>query len=123
MGGEIALHPGIVSDVLPDGTYNLVNLESSTMVPQRRREHFQAYHVYGEGTRALYRESRASFVPITIVEFVRGRTRPGFELHGKYRFTYDRDEKKETAEGNAMRMHRLAVVGEMAGSRDYHDDF
>lgn len=125
-GGEIALHPGFVNNVHSDGTYDLVKIESSIIIPQQGREHFQTYHVYQEGTKAIYTESRFESIPITIVGFLQGSAWPGFELHGVYRFTFDRDKKKEVNECRAMGIHRLAGVSEMTGSRSndgVRDDF
>mmetsp|Transcript_26801 Transcript_26801/g.49271 ORF Transcript_26801/g.49271 Transcript_26801/m.49271 type:complete len:360 (+) Transcript_26801:188-1267(+) len=114
-GGKVALRPGIVSDVNADGTYNLVKLEQSMLIKNFRREQFQTYHIYYEGITALYAEAQEVYVPITIVQLVPGSYREGLELHGKYQFTFDRDEKKEIHEDLATRIHRFAGVGEIVG--------
>ena len=111
---------GIVTEVNNDGTYNLVKLESSTLLKNMKEDSFQIYQVYNEGTECLYQIEKETYVPITIVEFMRNSARGGFELHGSYRFTYDdfissknvMDEDNNNSintvqEGRAMRMHRF----------------
>mmetsp|Transcript_7686 Transcript_7686/g.17399 ORF Transcript_7686/g.17399 Transcript_7686/m.17399 type:complete len:375 (+) Transcript_7686:151-1275(+) len=114
-GGKIALRPGIVSEVNNNGTFNLVKLEESIKLSNRKREQFQTYRVYEEGTPALYQEAKDVFAPITIVKFLPGSARKGFEIHGNYRYTYDRSVNKVVREARAMRIHRYAAVGENIG--------
>ena len=109
------LSPGIISDVNADGTYNLVKLEHSILIKNFRREQFQTYHIYQEGITALYEEALEVFVPIIIVQLVPGSYREGFELHGNYQFTFDRDEKKVIHEDRATRIHRFAGMDEIVG--------
>jgi len=113
--GKIALRPGIISGVNPDGTYHLVKLEQSILIKNKQRSDFQTYHVYWHGMSALYQETRDNFIPITIVEFVPKSAREGFEIHGKYLFTFDSDEAKTIQMTQAMRIHRYASPGEYVG--------
>ena len=126
-GGKVALHPGIVSDVLPDGTFNLVKLEQSILIKNVKKEQFQTYHVYKEGTSALLQIAKEDFVPVTIVNFLLGSSREGFELHGSYQITFDNEDDKERAQNNpllekggiikaqSIRMHRYVELGEIIG--------
>lgn len=94
-------------------------LERSLLIPDQPRESFQIYHLYHEGTPALFEEFQEVYVPVTIVRFVPGSARKGFELHGAYEFTFDRDGKQ--SEGQAMRMHRYAGVREIVGAKSLSD--
>lgn len=104
---------GIVSDKNPDGTFNLVKLEQSIMIPNQKSSSFQTYHIYHQGMPALFEVAKDTYVPITIMEYVQGSARPHFELHGSYRFTKDADPRKMMHQGSGMRMHRYAGVGEI----------
>ena len=68
--------------------------------------------IYPEGTKAVCEASRDKLVPSTIVSFLQGPSRPGFELHRIYQFTVDGDDEQEVAECRATRMNRLAGVGD-----------
>ena len=81
-----------------------------------RRDQFQIYHIYDIGMPALYEVSREVYVPITILHFMEGSARPGFEIHGSYKFTYDLGFKEGVHEGQAMRIHRYAGVREIVGA-------
>lgn len=120
-GGKVALRPGIVSDINTDGTYDLVKLEQSILIEGYRREQFQTYHFYHEGMPALFEEAQEVYVPVTIVRLLPGSFRDGFELHGVYEFTFDRDETRTVREGRAMRMHRYAGIGEIIGGGSLSD--
>ena len=125
---SLSSYIGIVTEVNNDGTYNLVKLESSTLLKYMKEDSFQIYQVYNEGTECLYQIQKETYVPITIVEFMRNSARGGFELHGSYRFTYDdfvssknvMDEDNNiintVQEGRAMRMHRFMERDEVLGS-------
>ena len=117
-----SLLPGIVANTNPDGTYDVVQLESGTLLPNQAREQFRAYHTYAKGTRAAYEASRNEVVAVTVVGFLRGSAPPGLEINGSYRFTVDGDPSREVVERPATRMHRLAGFGDdwsgTAGSGD-----
>lgn len=122
-GGKVALRPGIVSEKNHDGTFNLVKLEQSILIKDVKESEFQSYHVYHEGFQAFYEINREQYAQITIVQFLPGSARPGFELHGHYKFTYDDDENdpKTVNEGPSMRMHRYAGIGEVIGTGSNRD--
>lgn len=122
-GNDINQFKGIVSEKNYDGTFNLVKLEQSILIKDVKEDQFQSYHVYHEGFQALYEVNREEYVQVTIVQFLPGSARPGFELHGKYQFTYDDDENdpKTIREAPSMRMHRYAGVGEIIGTGSNRD--
>ena len=107
-GGKIALRPGILNEINSDGTFNCVKLELSILVEGLRREQFQTYRVYAENTQAFYEVQKDTYKPVTIIEFMQGSARSGFELHGSYKFRYEDSVDGEIREGRAMRMHRYA---------------
>ena len=116
-GGKVALRPGILNEINSDGTFNCVKLEISILIEGLRREQFQTYHVYAENTQAFYEVQKDTYKPVTIIEFMQGSARSGFELHGSYKFRYD-DSPDEIREGRAMRLHRYADIGEEVGVVD-----
>lgn len=120
-GGKIALRPGIISDIPPDGTYTLVKLEQSLLLRDMKRNQFQTYHPYHEGMQAFFEEGKEQYAPVTIVKFIQGSAHKGFELHGSYQFILDRDPNGVIREGKAMRMHRFASIGEIVGAGSLSD--
>ena len=110
---------GMVDKINPDGTYNLVKLEESTLIPSMKPDLFRKYHVYPPGTQAFYQEARGVHVPVTIVNYVPDKhlmnpQQPGLELiGGKYQFMFDSDDTQKIAEGNTIRIHRFAEVGDV----------
>ncbi len=89
--------PGIVSDVNPDGAFTVVNLDKGNEIRDFRGNQSQTYHIYHEGMSALYKDLRGKqkvYEPITIVGFIENSAIQGFEIHGKYEFTYDGDKRK-----------------------------
>ena len=64
----------------------------------------------------MFEEKQNMYVPITIVQFVKGSARIGFELHGKYQYTLDSDETQEVKTCTAMRIHRYAAECEVVGA-------
>lgn len=119
--GKIGLHPGIVADVNPDGTYNLIKPKikpkEDIMIHNQGRDQFQIYHVYPDGTKALYEMTENKFVPVTIVGFLRNTSEPGFEIHGSYQFIFDRDQVKVVTKCWATQIHRLVEAEETTGTR------
>ncbi len=105
---------GIVTDINSDGTFNVVQLDSSSHVEKNvKKEGFRLYQVYNDGTPALYEQQPNNYVPITIVHYIHSSARPGLEIHGHYEFIYDADENREIHEGRAMMMYRYAEDGEV----------
>jgi len=117
-GGKIALRPGILNEINSDDTFNCVKLELSTLVEGLKREQFQTYHVYAENTQAFFEVQKDTYKPVTIIEFMQGSARSGFELHGSYKCRYVGSVDGEIREGRAMRMHRYADIGEEIGVVD-----
>jgi len=117
-GGKIALRPGILNEINSDGTFNCVKLELSTLVEGLRRDQFQTYTVYSENTQAFYEVQKDTYKSVTIIEFMQGSARNGFELHGSYKFRYVDSIDGEIREGRAMRMHRYADIEEEVGVVD-----
>lgn len=99
----------------------MVALEKSILIKNMQRDQFQIYHIYDIGASALFEESREVYIPITILHFMEGSAQPGFEIHGRYKYTYDNGYKEGVHEGQAVRIHRYARVREIVGAGTVND--
>lgn len=112
-GGILALRPGIIHETNPDGTYNVVKIEESIILPNLESNNLQTYQIYPAGTRAMFHYKQSVYIPVTIVRF-----ESGFGLHGQYACMRDYDETGTNGVilVNAALMHRVAEAGETIGA-------